>query len=1345
MEEAARVSIDELARQFASPPREYSPAPIWWWSGERLERERLRRQLEQLAAGGIYNVVLLNLAPTGPLFGSVADDPPFLSEEWWEIFLGVCADARELGVRILFYDQIGFSGANLQGVLARANPQFTGQWLACATVEGEGPLELATPGEGTALGAVATDLASGRREAVPLTGTGVTYAAPARSRLRLVYAVPRGFDYFNPAACQALFDTVHYEFERRAGQFFGTVIAGSFQDELPSMPTWGPDFAAAFRERCGYGIEENLGVLWEGEDDWARRVRADYQATRAALAEGAFFKPLFDWHARHGLICGFDQTHPARAGDPQGAVGLYADYMRTHRWYTAPGSDHHGEAKIHSSLAHLYGRPRTWIEAFHSSGWGGTLEETFDWLLPWLRAGANLYNPHAVYYSTRGGWWEWAPPSTCWRQPYWRHYSHFAGAVNRLCYMLTRGDHVCDIGVLYPSTTVQSAYTPDGPLPSAQPAHQAYIELVGRMTWYNTVPGVLDRDRRDFDVLDDESLQRGQIDDGALAIGAERYQVVVLPNCTVLEPATAAALCRFVEAGGRLIAVGALPEMASGPDQAPVEALRHLFDAGQAALVRRAGDVPAALADVPRRVDAPVPALHRRIGNSDLLFVPAAFPRATREPANKHWANLHYTFDPNDYQRRMRIRVRGVTGAPQLWDAATGRRRALPATPVEDGVEVEIPFDDGPAALLIWPDPAEPAEQAPEAVAIGGEETLVTLNEWTSAIVPTLDNRYGDLALPASPGAPPVQTWRFEHRIERPGEDGPAADRPVNTAAGDGQQVEATFGPYGWWTGPLPADRLPAPLVGLADGQALAPADWRPAVYSRSRGIARDPIHYSTLGPKARVPQEFLLFGPAAPGEGVRFRTTISSPDEQRAYLALGGPGAKRAWLNGEPCGAAPAGYLWLAPVTLRQGRNVLEWELVAEERVNLRASWALVRDPERYARPEWLTSAGEPVRDSRLRFSTTFDIAFAPTGGTIQIGTADPCRVMVNGVEVGRQGGFDPYLVGRVQPYTTGAWRQGANSVVLEVLDPGRPVALVADALIQGANGQTAKLMTGAGWLVQRDSEAAQPAALRRRQWIDQPAIDASEGFGEMDVAFANLWRRPHPLPDADWLEDAPHDDTVLPLVPDAFGASRVEWFRWQTPPGATAIYLPVDGEVRLWVDGNEAAVVEGAIKQATLGDAPAASRRAVLRVVPADNLSGGAVFAGPVSYEIGAGRIQPGPWAAQGLDAYSGAVRYQTEFPLEALPGGQLILDLGRVRGTAEVTVNGQPVGVRVWSPYRFDITAAAGPGQNTVEVLVCNTLAPYLRAVSPTHYVFPGQEVSGLLGPVTVGATRRPAKDR
>src|SRR6266480_2153246 len=94
----------DLAKNFSDPPREFSPAPIWWWSGEALEPGRLRWQMERFAEGGVYNLVILNLAPTGPLYGSDQDDPEFLSEGWWEIFEGVCRDAQRLKMRIWFYD-----------------------------------------------------------------------------------------------------------------------------------------------------------------------------------------------------------------------------------------------------------------------------------------------------------------------------------------------------------------------------------------------------------------------------------------------------------------------------------------------------------------------------------------------------------------------------------------------------------------------------------------------------------------------------------------------------------------------------------------------------------------------------------------------------------------------------------------------------------------------------------------------------------------------------------------------------------------------------------------------------------------------------------------------------------------------------------------------------------------------------------------------------------------------------------------------------------------------------------------------------------------------------------------
>ncbi len=679
--------MTDLDKLFNDPPRSFSPIPIWWWSGEKLGAQRLRWQLERFAEGGVYNLLVMNLAPSGPLYGSNPDDPPYFSEEWWALFRGVCEDARALGMHLWFYDQFGFSGANMQARLVMQHPAFAGQSLERITcnVEGTGMLECPEAGTPIAASVIPIDgqgqPVSGP-STVPLHGRSVTWHGPGTHRLMLFYSIESGFDYFNVSACQALLATVHGAFEAHVGDFFGSVIVGTFQDELAAMSVWSTDFAEAFGARCGYDVLPHLPALWEEYGDEAQRVRHDYHATRSALAEAAFFKPLSQWHEQRDLTCGFDQQGPARAGYPIQSVQLYADSPRTHRWYTAPGSDHHGEAKIHSSLAHLYRRPRVWIEAFHSSGWGGTLEETFDWLLPWLRAGANLYDPHAVYYSTRGGWWEWAPPSTDWRQPYWKHHHMFAQTVSRLCSVLTLGHHVCDIGVLFPTTTVQAGLPMSGFNQDAQAAHDLYLRLVGKMHWYKVEPGVLDRACRDFDVLDDASIQRGETRGGRLQIGEERYGVIVLPGCSVLENETAAQLIAFVEGGGTLVAVGCIPHMVvgtTGGDER-IQQLTTLFELGRANVVNAPEEVVPRLSAVPAQIEASVPTLVRRIGQATVVFVPAISPRATRmrserepkaEVGQDAWLNVDYTFDPSTYHRVITVRVRGIQDAPELWEPSS--------------------------------------------------------------------------------------------------------------------------------------------------------------------------------------------------------------------------------------------------------------------------------------------------------------------------------------------------------------------------------------------------------------------------------------------------------------------------------------------------------------------------------------------------------------------------------------------------------------------------------------------------------------------------------------------------
>jgi hypothetical protein len=112
-------------------------------------------------------------------------------------------------------------------------------------------------------------------------------------------------------------------------------------------------------------------------------------------------------------------------------------------------------------------------------------------------------------------------------------------------------------------------------------------------------------------------------------------------------------------------------------------------------------------------------------------------------------------------------------------------------------------------------------------------------------------------------------------------------------------------------------------------------------------------------------------------------------------------------------------------------------------------------------------------------------------------------------------------------------------------------------------------------------------------------------------------------------------------------------------------------------------------------------------------------------------------GNWEDRGLTGYSGGVRYKRriEWAGTGEVDPRLLLDLGRVRGTAEVLVNGVSRGVRIWSPYTFDLTGHLSPGENDLEVRVFTTVGPYLDAISPTRFVFEGQRVSGVMGPVKI----------
>jgi acyl-coenzyme A thioesterase PaaI-like protein len=206
-----------------------------------------------------------------------------------------------------------------------------------------------------------------------------------------------------------------------------------------------------------------------------------------------------------------------------------------------------------------------------------------------------------------------------------------------------------------------------------------------------------------------------------------------------------------------------------------------------------------------------------------------------------------------------------------------------------------------------------------------------------------------------------------------------------------------------------------------------------------------------------------------------------------------------------------------------------------------------------------------------------------------------------------------------------------------------------------------------------------------------------------------------------------------VAAVVPDlAPGGERAEHLTFPAPIGTTAFSVPTGLEFVARVGEAEHKPVDGVVR---LPEPLAAGTPIRLEFTAVDGRRGGALLDGAVSVEVAEAATALVSWEELGLRALGGHVRYRTRF---TAPSGRVVLDLGEVRGTADVTVNGRLVDRLVWGPWRVEVTDALRDGENELEVVVRGTLAGYLDDASPTTAVAAGQVRTGLFGPVRIAVS-------
>ncbi|HWS01443.1 MAG TPA: glycosyl hydrolase, partial [Prolixibacteraceae bacterium] len=546
---------------FRTPPRGYGEVSFYWWIGDTLTQDRILWQLDQLKDKGITGLQI-NYCHTdkgGASYGlTYPSQPALFSEKWWKLFQWFLKEAKQRDMSVSLSDYtLGAAGQGwFVDEMLEENPKLHGTKLEARLFEVKGGMEFRSTLPADLLSAYAFPVVEGKPSVLKqlnlmpsVRNSDLVWKAPAGDwKIVVVYktTVNTSFDPMNPLSGPKTIEKFYQRFEDHCPGEGGKGLNFFFSDELQFGIRgflWNDSFSAEFKKRKGYEITPELSHLFIDLSPRSYKIRMDYNDVMVALSEDGFFKPVYKWHYDRGMLFGCD--HGGRGRD----VTEFGDYFRTQRWMSGPGCDQPGlgrdmiKNKVASSIAHLYERPRTWLEGFYGSGWGTSSEEVADATFANFAMGHNLLSLHGLYYTTHGSWWEWAAPDNHFRQPYWSGMGSFLKCSERLSYVLSQGHHRCDVAIIYPvSPTVAGLKGKESTETAFAIARDLY-------------PGGID-----FDFMDDESLYKSKVENEELLVSGEKYKVLILPALSAVQFETMTKALSFFRAGGIVFAVGALPE-----------------------------------------------------------------------------------------------------------------------------------------------------------------------------------------------------------------------------------------------------------------------------------------------------------------------------------------------------------------------------------------------------------------------------------------------------------------------------------------------------------------------------------------------------------------------------------------------------------------------------------------------------------------------------------------------------------------------------------------------------------------------------------------------------------------
>jgi hypothetical protein len=638
----AQTDVQRLEKAFARPPDDARVMMRWWWFGPAVTKPELGREIEQMKDGGFGG---FEIQPVYPL---ALDDPKtgfrnlsYLSDEFLDDVRYANDAAHRLGMRASLTLSSGWPYGGPQTPITEAAVKL--QMIQAPVAKGISSLPVPTLGNGESL--IGVFLADAGWISGHATHTPVMLPLPANGALRLSIApdaangehvllwfistrtgqqVKRsavdadGFvlDHFSR---EAVDHHLHDVADKLIAAFGDHPPYSVFSDSLEVYGAdWTPGLLAQFRQRRGYDLLPHLPELFSANPtEEALAVRHDWGQTLTELIDENYLKPINAWATAHHTL-----FRSQSYGDP--AVSLSSNALVDLPEGEGPQWRQFSYTRWATSASHVYGRPITSAETWtwlHSPAFRATPLD--------MKAEADRFFLQGVNQLVGHGW-PYSPPSVA--EPGWRFYA--AGVFNahnpwwivmpditrylqRVSWILRQGSPANDIAIYLPEEDAYAAFTP------------GKVSLSDLMPRWIT-PALTQ-------AIEDGGYNFDYIDSAAIAARGIHYPLLILPDVDRLSPSTLLQIQKYVQLGGKVIALGRLPSHIPGL-QLDAQASNRLASDVQNLFgptgsnanlrsIRDASQLQQALrAMLPEDMHLATPApevgfIHRKLSASDMYFI----------------------------------------------------------------------------------------------------------------------------------------------------------------------------------------------------------------------------------------------------------------------------------------------------------------------------------------------------------------------------------------------------------------------------------------------------------------------------------------------------------------------------------------------------------------------------------------------------------------------------------------------------------------------------------------------------------------------------------------------------